>query len=224
MRLGRVLPIVLVSAVALTASACLGGGGGGSSTEGPDSSKIATATLPAQLPPVRILGESIVSTGGRRTYTIRAGDTLSAVADRFGVTLDELLTANPDIDPTGLVAGDTINLPETVAGSPAASSPTPSGSAVTDTPEPTEEEPTAVEELPTDTPEPVATNTPVTAPPVGTPTAQSLGTTYIVQEGDTFAIIAVRFGVSIESLAEANPTADSSQLQIGQVLFIPPAG
>ena len=220
MRLGRVLPIVLVSAIALIASACLGGGGGGSSAEGPDSSKIATATLPAQLPPVRILGESIVSTGGRRTYTIRTGDTLSAVADRFGITLDELLAVNADIDPTGLVAGDTINLPET-SGSPAA---TPSGSAATATSETVDEEPTIAEEAPTDTPEPIATNTPVTAPPIGTPTAQSLGTTYIVQEGDTFAIIAVRFGVSIESLAEANPTADSSQLQIGQVLFIPPAG
>ncbi len=207
MRLGRVLPIVLVSAVALTASACLGGGGGGSSTEGPDSSKIATATLPAQLPPVRILGESIVSTGGRRTYTIRAGDTLSAVADRFGVTLDELLTANPDIDPTGLVAGDTINLPETVAGSPAAPPATPSGGVPTATPESVDEEPTIAEESPTDTPAPIATDTPVVAPPVGTPTAQSLGTTYNVQEGDTFAIIAARFGVSIESLAESKPTS-----------------
>ena len=106
MRLGRATSFAILCLAVGAAAACFGGGDGDSGEEAPDSSKIPTATLPAPLPEVRVLGESAVSTGGRRTYTIRSGDTLSAVADRFGVTLEDLLAANPGIDPTGLVAGD----------------------------------------------------------------------------------------------------------------------
>ena len=47
-----------------------------------------------------------------QTYTIQEGDFLSVVADRFGVTLDELLAANPDIeDPNRISVGDVIIIP-----------------------------------------------------------------------------------------------------------------
>jgi LysM repeat protein len=201
--------LVTLFAVLAGAAACFGGGGdGGSDDDGPDSSQIPTATLPAPLPEVRVLGESAVSTGGRRTYTIRSGDTLSAVADRFGVTLEDLLAANPGIDPTGLVAGDVINLPEAASAT---------------APEPTQvpEEPTEdVQEVPTDTPVPeVPTEPPA---PAETPTTQSLGTTYTVQTGDSFASIAAQFGVSVDALAAANQTVDPTALQPGQILVIPP--
>jgi len=225
LRLARVLPLGACVLLALVAAACFGGGGGGGSGDAPDLDKIPTATLPAELPQLRILGESAVSTGGRRTYTIRSGDTFSAVADRFGITLEDLIEANPDVDPTGLVEGDVINLPED-SGSPVAATATPEGPTdpeETTVPDPVEEEPTVVEELPTATPEPLP---PTQEPPpvVETPTAQSLGTTYVVQSGDTFASIAARFNVTIESLQAANPQADSNSLQVGQVLFIPPSG
>ena len=220
LRLSRALPSALVATIALASAACFGGGG---SDDGPpESSEIPTATIPAELPTVRPLGESNVSTGGRRTYTIRQGDTFSSLADRFGVTLDELIAANPGVDPVGLVEGDVINLPESISGSPVAATATVAGAEATATPEPVEEQPTAVEEIPTETPAPLPTDTPV--PPAETPTSQSLGTTYIVQAGDTFASIAGRFGVSIESLAAANPQVDPNGMQVGQVLFIPPSG
>jgi len=47
-----------------------------------------------------------------RRYTIRANDTLSAIADRFGLSVEELETLNPDLDPQGLVAGQKIKLRE----------------------------------------------------------------------------------------------------------------
>jgi LysM repeat protein len=47
-----------------------------------------------------------------RNYTIKANDTLSGIAERFGLTVDELLTLNPELDPQGLVAGQTIKLRE----------------------------------------------------------------------------------------------------------------
>jgi LysM repeat protein len=58
------------------------------------------------------------TTGGRkqkrtpRTYTIRANDTLSGIAERNGTTVERLLELNPELDPQGLVAGQKIKLRE----------------------------------------------------------------------------------------------------------------
>jgi LysM repeat protein len=46
----------------------------------------------------------------RRTYTVRAGDTLGAIAIRTGVSVSTLEDLNPGLDPTGLVAGQKIKL------------------------------------------------------------------------------------------------------------------
>ena len=46
------------------------------------------------------------------TYTIKAGDTLWEIAaEREGVTLDELLAANPTVEPRLLTVGSVINIP-----------------------------------------------------------------------------------------------------------------
>ena len=46
------------------------------------------------------------------TYTIKAGDTLSKIAARNGLTLAQLLQANPQIsDPNRINVGDVVNLP-----------------------------------------------------------------------------------------------------------------
>lgn len=51
------------------------------------------------------------------TYTIKAGDTLSKIAAQNGLTLAQLLQANPQIsDPNRINVGDVVNLPN---GSPA---------------------------------------------------------------------------------------------------------
>ena len=221
MRLQRVLSAIVCCLAAVGLAACFGGGDGGSGGKAPDSSKIPTATRPAELPQVRILGESIVSTGGRRTYTIRSGDTLSGVAERFGITLEELVAANPDIDPATLHDGDVINLPETVSGQPAnGATATPDDATSTPEPDEPEAEDTPIEEeaLPTDTPLPPPVDTP--APEV-TPTAQSLGRTYTVEPGDSMASIAARFGYTEQQLIDANPGVDPNNLQPGQTIILP---
>ena len=46
------------------------------------------------------------------TYTVKAGDTLSKIAARNGLTMAQLLQANPQIkDPNRINVGDTVNLP-----------------------------------------------------------------------------------------------------------------
>jgi nucleoid-associated protein YgaU len=47
---------------------------------------------------------------------------------------------------------------------------------------------------------------------------------YVVEAGDTLYAIATRFGIEMETLAEANGISDPSALQVGQVLVIPATG
>jgi LysM repeat protein len=50
--------------------------------------------------------------GNRRIYVVRAGDTLVRIAARTGVSIEELLSLNPSIDPQGLVTGQRLKLRE----------------------------------------------------------------------------------------------------------------
>jgi LysM repeat protein len=52
------------------------------------------------------------TTIGRRTYVVKAGDTLATIAERTGVQIDRLLSLNPTIDPQALVKGQRIKLRE----------------------------------------------------------------------------------------------------------------
>jgi LysM repeat protein len=46
------------------------------------------------------------------SYTIKANDTLSAIAEKTGITVERLQELNPELDPQGLVAGQKIKLRE----------------------------------------------------------------------------------------------------------------
>ncbi|MDR2343883.1 MAG: LysM peptidoglycan-binding domain-containing protein [Spirochaetaceae bacterium] len=45
------------------------------------------------------------------SYKVKSGDTLSALAVRYGVSLNQILSQNPGIDPEFLKVGSTINIP-----------------------------------------------------------------------------------------------------------------
>jgi LysM repeat protein len=190
---------VLAACCLIAGAAC---GGGSSGTKAADSSKIPTATLPATLPAPQIISGAAAQPGGQASYTIKDGDTLAGIADKFGISLDDLRAANPGIDPLSLRTGQTIKLPSAASTVPATEAPAP---VATDTPAPAEPtEPSA-----TDTPGP--TNTP-----------SSLGSTYTVQSGDIPETIAAKFGITVDELLAANPGIDPNNLQVGQVLIIPP--
>jgi LysM repeat protein len=191
-----------LAVIAIAMAGC--GGDGSDASAPPDLSKVATATLPAELPEPILIGQGNVSTGGGPTYTVQSGDTLAGIAERFNVSLDDLLTANPGLNPAQLSVGDVVRLPEGVD----ANAPTP-------TPEP-EVESTPTEEPPP--PEPTST-----PPPAPSPTPSSLGQTYVVQSGDIPETIAAQFGITTEALLAANPGANPNNLQVGQVLIIPPS-
>jgi spore germination protein YaaH len=63
-------------------------------------STVPTATAPTSTTPV----------AERRFYRIRVGDTIAAIAPRFGLTEVELVAINPGIEPTALRIGQRIRV------------------------------------------------------------------------------------------------------------------
>jgi LysM repeat protein len=69
---------------------------------------------------------------------------------------------------------------------------------------------------------PTATAAPTAAPPTAAPTAAPTPQqTYVVQAGDTLALIAQEFSVPVQALQAANGIADPDEIVIGDVLVIP---
>ena len=45
-----------------------------------------------------------------KTYTIESGDTLTAIAQKTGVSVAKIIELNPEVDPQILIAGETLKL------------------------------------------------------------------------------------------------------------------
>ncbi len=101
----------------------------------------------------------------------------------------------------------------------------------------TTEAPTLIPVFPTATLEPTAempavtvvalaafSPTPAAPPTTTSPTIDVPTTTYTVQRGDTLYQIALKYGVTVETLAAMNNIADTSQIFVGQTLLISGAG
>jgi LysM repeat protein len=190
-----ILALLLLSAVLW----CIACGGSDSPSGQADLSKVPTATLPAALPePTIVEGTPQPAAPAGNTYVVEAGDSLYAIAERFGVTVEELAELNELADPRQLEVGQVLRIPDT-----AVISPTPEGTTSTSTPTPSG---------PTKTPR-----------PIGTPGEGE--TTYTVQSGDNANDIALSFGITVEELAAANNTTVDNlrSLQVGDVLIIPAA-
>jgi Tfp pilus assembly protein FimV len=60
---------------------------------------------PAQHPPP---SRARVRSTRASAYSVRSGDTLGTIAERFGTTVDQLLVLNPGVDPHALRVGQTL--------------------------------------------------------------------------------------------------------------------
>jgi len=69
---------------------------------------VTPSETPTVIPP---LVEVVMSTPTTLTYTVVQGDTLIGIAGRFGVALEALLAANPQVQPSSLMVGTTLVIP-----------------------------------------------------------------------------------------------------------------
>jgi LysM repeat protein len=97
-------PLALVAvAVALYAVVSSDRGDSGTSTSGGTPTPTATATPTST--------KKSTPAGRAKTYTVKAGDTPSGIAEALNVSVNDLLAANPDADPRALSPGDKLKLP-----------------------------------------------------------------------------------------------------------------
>ena len=59
------------------------------------------------------------------TYTIKSGDTLSQIAQKFNISLNLLMAANPNVNPNSMSIGQTIKIPSTSQNPTNQATPTP---------------------------------------------------------------------------------------------------
>ena len=103
--LAGALAVAAVGLFFLPALLGVGGGGGGQESASPSASASADVASPSVAP-------SEPAAPSQQVYVIKSGDTLSKVATEFGVTLEEILAANPTIENADRIAiGDEIVIP-----------------------------------------------------------------------------------------------------------------
>ena len=59
------------------------------------------------------------------TYSVKAGDTISSIALEFGVSIDDLLAANPEVSPSAMSIGTVLKIPSNPNNPTGAATPTP---------------------------------------------------------------------------------------------------
>jgi len=197
------LPLFVLMVVGALLAACGGDDSGpsGGSQSLTDPRDVPTTTPWATPPPVvYVEGGPVPVTGGEGSYTVEPGDTAYAIAQKFGITVEELASANNMTveEIAELSVGQKLIIPQRAPEQQPVTTTTP------------------------ETGEPEATATPETSEPetTSTPAASEEGT-YTVEEDDIPSTIAEKFGISVEALMEANGITDPTSLTIGQVLVVP---
>ena len=184
---------------------------------------------------------------GSMTYIVKSGDTFYTISRSFGISLDDLIAANPRVDHSKLYIGEVICIPKTTPAPPMSKCPILSvgskGASVSE-----------LQHLllnngfnsgPIDGIFGSMTHTAVIGfqrsrnlvqdGVVGIMTWTALGvnchhqpstcpagtTAYTIKAGDSLYLLAQRFNTTVDAIRRANPTVDPDHLQIGQVICIP---
>ena len=113
------------------------------------------------------------SSSNPTTYTVQSGDTLSGIAQKFGVTVQELCDWNNISNPNYIYVGEVLR----VSGNTGSTS---------------------------------STSTSIS----------SNAQTYTVQSGDTLSGIAAKFGVTVQDLCNWNNISDPNKIYVGEVLQV----
>jgi LysM repeat protein len=112
--------LAAVTIAVILVKAGLNGGSGATTTTGLSSTTAPTRTKPAtttklvlttpQSTTATTATETETTTPGAVYYVVQSGDTLGSVAQKYGTTVDDLMTLNPGTDPTALNIGQRIRV------------------------------------------------------------------------------------------------------------------
>ncbi len=141
--------------------------------------------------------ENPLVAGNPIKVTVAYGDTLRLIAERHGMTLEQIMQINQITNPDLIYRGQELTVWETAA----SSSPVEVPAAEVNIDAPIEGEAASQETE-----------------------AQLETTTYIVQRGDQLSRIAQRFGVAWSTIAGMNGISNPNQIYAGQELIVPASG
>ena len=109
--------LAAVTIAVLLIKAGLNGGSGPATTVGLLPTTAATTTQPATTtklvltaPQSTTATTTETTTPGAQYYVVQSGDTLGSIAQKYGATVNELMTLNTGIDPTTLHIGQRIRV------------------------------------------------------------------------------------------------------------------
>ncbi|HET9910649.1 MAG TPA: LysM peptidoglycan-binding domain-containing protein [Anaerolineales bacterium] len=72
---------------------------------------VTSTRSPMQTPEGPVAAETPLPSPTPFTYTVKQGDSISSIALEFGVSMDDLQAANPDISPNAMPVGQVIRIP-----------------------------------------------------------------------------------------------------------------
>jgi murein DD-endopeptidase MepM/ murein hydrolase activator NlpD len=175
-------------------------------------------------------------------YTVQAGESLAMIAKRYGVTTDQIISANNLPDINSIYAGQQLTIPEGIT-QPAAKSEDVTytlqrgdslyrvslvfGVSVDDLlaanslASPNAVYPGLVVRVPSTDTQPVPASSAATP---ATTTENTGGRTYTVKMGDTLSQIAVSYSVTVDGLVAANGLLRADRIYVGEIINIPEAG
>lgn len=85
----------------------------------------ATRTTPQWTPDGLVAAETPLPSPTPFTYTVQQGETISSIALRFGVSMDDLIAANPEVNPSAMPIGTVLKIPSDPANPSGEPTPTP---------------------------------------------------------------------------------------------------
>ena len=203
----------------------------GQSLTVPDSYSSTPAPAPAQ------------TSSGSVSYTVKSGDSLSAIASRYGTTVAAIAARNGISNPNLIYVGQKLTIPTSggSAPAPAPSAPAQSSGGGTYRVRAGDTLSGIASRYGTTTAAlaqlngisnpnliyvgqvlrlPGGSSTPAPAP-VTPPPAPSSGGSYTVKSGDTLSGIASRYGTTVSALAQLNGISNPNLIYVGQVLRLP---
>ncbi len=160
-------------------------------------------------------------------YTVKRGDSYYLISKRLGVSLRDLIAANPNINPARLMVGDILCIPMVEGAQQPAQEPqivTPPKQVEGAQQLPQVVQPPKQVEYPPEImmPGEVEGETGETAPPVEPPTfACPLEQRRTVQPGQTVSDFQLNAGLNRHTMEVANPNVDLDNLVPGQVICVP---